>query len=267
MASDTNKDDLVDITSLVDECAASLTTENSILCNSATFDLHSAMGALELMDRKMDCCEIPKSVAIGSTLEKVEEDEDMVPPRPLPTGLDDAVAPLLWENLTIRDANIIAVEALTRLESTLSGASVAESVYTFLYAHNTVLMDMRLRMQANDKSATPAQMTVNAIALALVAISKIVRDIVLRADIYEEEDFSVQTYGLEFFDGILKVDTYLEIEAGLKSLVGVEGGRPAELVLGFMLDFLKACVSMVCICFRTKCYLRHASLLTHVLRR
>lgn len=245
-STDNDNDDLVDITALVTECAASLTHENSILCSEETYDPHNAMAALELMDVKMDCCEIPTSAAKGLSATP-ENDEDMVPPRPLPTGLDDDVAPLLWKELTVQDASVIAVEALTRLESMLTGASVAESVYTCLYTHNAVLLDMKTRIESTDdedSAVTPAQRAVYALSLALVAISKIVRDIVLRADIYEEEDFSTQMYGLEFFDEVLKVESYLDIENGVKSIAGVEGGRPAELVLRFLLDFLKSCVSM-----------------------
>lgn len=247
MASETEEQDMVDITAIVEKCAESLTNEDSILCQSKeTFDLHDAMAALELMDRKMDCCEIPVSLAKGEVSSSIEN-EDMVPPRPLPTGLDDVVAPLPWKDLTMQDASLIAVEALTRLESMLSGASVAESVYSCLYTHNAVLLDMKSRIEKSSEEgeSTPAQRAVYALALSLVAISKIVRDIILRADIYEEEDFSIQSYGLDFLDGILKVESYMEIENGLKCVAGVEGGRPVELFLGFQLDFLKSCVSMV----------------------
>lgn len=244
-------EELVDITAVVESCAASLTNENAVLCNKDTFDLSDAMAALELMDCKMDCCEIPASVARGGA-SAAFEDDDMVPPRPLPTGLDDVVAPLPWKDLTMDDASLIAVESLTRLESMLSGTSVAESIYTCLYAHNNVLVDMKRRIQQDD--ATCAQRAVYALALALVAISKIVHENVMSADIYEEEDFSVNTYGLVFLDGILKVENYKEMEHGLKCVAGVEGGRIVELVLQFQLEFLKSCVSMVrmTLCFRRK---------------
>jgi len=243
MTEPTANDDLVDITAVVEGCASSLTHDNSILCNRKTFDLHDAMAALELMDRKMDCCEIPASMAKNPSTTTVTEDEDMVPPRPLPTGLDDIVAPLPWKELTMEHASLIAVEGLTRLESMLSGASVAESIYTCLYTHNEVLMDMKVRIEQID--STPAQQAVYALALALVAISQIVRDTVLRADIYEEEDFSVQTYGLDILPGIAKVESYLAIQKGVKCVAGVDCGRIVELVLQFEVEFLKSCMSMV----------------------
>jgi hypothetical protein len=235
-----DNEDLVDITALIETSASSLTNKNSVLCNKETFDLQDAMAALELMDRKMDCCQIPALVARGAPT--TAHDEDMVPPRPLPKGLNDDLVPIPWSDLTMDDASLIAVESLTRLESMLNGASVAESIYTCLYAHSSVLEDMKSRMQQG--YSTVAQRAVYALALALVAVSKIVHEIVIRADIYEEEDFSVNTYGFDFFDGILKVESYKNMEHGLKCVSGVEGGRIVELVLHFLLDVLKSCVSM-----------------------
>ena len=237
-----HEDLLVDITPLVETSAASLTNENSVLCNKETFDLQDAMAALELMDRKMDCCQIPASVARGAPTASSSEDDDMVPPRPLPKGLNDEVVPIPWNDLTMDDASLIAVESLTRLESMLNGTSVAESIYTCLYAHCNILEDIKRRMEQGN--GTVAQRAVYALALALVAVGKIVHETVIRADIYEEEDFSVNTYGFDFFNGILKVESYKEMEQGLKSVTGVEGGRIVELVLQFFLEFLKGCVSM-----------------------
>jgi hypothetical protein len=244
---DEETDDLVDITSVVEGCASSLNLENSILCNEASFDLHDSMAALELLDRKMDCCEIPASTITHTPLQEGATDY-MVPPRPLPTGIDDEIAPLPWEDLSMHDGCLIAVEALTRLESMLSGASVAESIYSCLYAHNAVLADMKSLLQINDKQgSSPAQHAVYATSLAMVAISKVVREIVLNADIYEEEDFSAQTYDLEFFDGVTFDETVEVIEYGMECAGNAEGddARTIRLILGFELDFLKACVSMV----------------------
>jgi hypothetical protein len=243
---DEETEDSVDITSLVEGCASSLTLENSILCNEASFDLHDSMAALELLDRKMDCCEIPASTITHTALQEGATDY-MVPPRPLPTGIDDEIAPLPWEDLSLRDACLIAVEALTRLESMLSGASVAESIYSCLYTHNEVLADMKLRLQSNKRGSSPAQHAVYATSLAMVAISKVVREIVLNADIYEEEDFSAQTYGLEFFDGVTFDETVEVMKYGMECACNAEGedARAIRLILGFELDFLKACVSMV----------------------
>jgi Mak10 subunit, NatC N(alpha)-terminal acetyltransferase len=239
-------EDLVDITSVVEGCASSLTVANSIVCNEKSFDLHDSMAALELMDRKMDCCEIPASTITHTALQEGATDY-MVPPRPFPTGIDDEIAPLPWEELTLQDACLIAVETLTRLESMLSGASVAESIYTCLYVHNSVLSDMKCRLQNDKQGSSPAQRAVYATSLALVAVGKVVRKIVLNADIYEEEDFSIQTYGLEFFDGVTFEQTMEAMECVMECIGDgeEEDARTICLVLGFELDLLKACVSLV----------------------
>lgn len=132
---------LVDITSLIQECASSLSFSNPILCNEESFSLHDSMAALELMDRKMDCCELSASL-----LHPNNDADVIIPPRSIPTGLEDEVAPLPWNELTIKDAAAIALEILPLLESLLRGTSVAESTYTCLYAHNAVLSEMKERL-------------------------------------------------------------------------------------------------------------------------
>jgi Mak10 subunit, NatC N(alpha)-terminal acetyltransferase len=239
-------EDLVDITSVVEGCASSLTLSNSILCNEESFDLHDSMAALELMDRKMDCCEIPASTIAHAALYEGATDY-MVPPRPFPMAVDDEIAPLPWDDLSLHDACLIVVEALTRLESMLTGASVAESIYTCLYVHNSVLADMKSRLQDVKQASSPAQHAVYATSLAMVAISKVVREIVLNADIYEEEDFSIHTYDLEFFDGVTFDQTMEAMEYGMEYIGNAEeeDARTIRLVLGFELNLLKACLSMV----------------------
>jgi hypothetical protein len=108
---------------------------------------------------------------------------------------------------------------------------------------------MKFRLQNDKQGSSPAQHAVYATSLAMVAIGKVVREIVLNADIYEEEDFSAQTYDLEFFDGVTFDETVEVMEYGMEyagnAEVPVEDVRTIQLIIGFELDFLKACVSMV----------------------
>jgi hypothetical protein len=260
---DEKGEQLVDITSLVEKCASSLSYSNPILCNEDSFSLHDSMAALELMDPKMDCCELSAALVYPNN------DPDLIiPPRKIPTGLDDEIAPLPWNELTIRDAADIGLEVLSRLESLLSGASVAESTYTCLYAHNAVLSDMKERLwtqqldnlKLSTKPSTPAdhgtqtaQFLVYSITLAMVEISDVVRSIVLHADIYEEEDFSVNTYGLQFFPDADGPETVKTLEDALFRLPHETDARPANnstdvlilrYIVEFQLAFLKTCVSL-----------------------
>jgi hypothetical protein len=245
-------EELVDITSLIDDCAASLTLSNPILCDEENFSLHDSMAALEIMDHKMDCCELP-----GNLVNPHNDPDVSVPPRRIPSGLDDEIAPLPWNTLTIQDATDIGLEILIRLEALLSGASVAESTYTCLYAHNAVLCDMRQRLHEQPSSLTEqfgallkiqpaAQMLVYAQVLALVEISDVVRSIILHADIYEEEDFSINTFGLQPYPDTNAAQTILFLEDAIQVLRDMDEENVEELylMLSFEVKFLLTCTSL-----------------------
>jgi Mak10 subunit, NatC N(alpha)-terminal acetyltransferase len=193
-----------------------------------TFNLHDAMAASQLMDKKMDCCEVPASLIspwlFEDTTTSTDHSERMIFPRPIPTGLYDVTAPLPWDDLTIQSTALICMEILVRFQALLTGSSVGESTFTCLYAHAAVLNDMKMRLNADvslsslvesvqqinlsdgnhelnhrPTETTIAQWSVFACALALVELTDSVREIILNADIYEEEDFAVVTHNIPFF--------------------------------------------------------------------
>ena len=187
-----SEQEMVDITSLVEECASSLSVSEPFLCDPHSFNLHDAMAASQLMDKKMDSCEIPASIMGPYGRRKDGEEEKMLFPRPIPTGLDDPFTPLPWDKLTMRDAAIICLEILVRLQSLLSGASVAESTFTCLYAHAAALTDMKSRLfpdslegEFGDLMKDPikkaAQLAVYAATLALVDMTEVFRDTVRKS--------------------------------------------------------------------------------------
>lgn len=249
--------DYVDITDVITGCAATLSYQEPYICKETSFSLHDSMSALELMDPKLDCCEIPANlVGSGSA-------DTMVPPRPIPTGLDDIIADLPWDDVTLRQTACIALEALTRLEALLTGASLPESTYTCIYAHNAVLSDMRKRidttstiteqlgklMNPSDKKPkvrTTPQLVLYATTLALVEISDVVRCIVMHADIYEEEDFSVTMFGLKVFDEAQDNEASLAIRACLPKLDDDHSTEANILrnIMNFQLHFLQVCNTM-----------------------
>uniref|UniRef100_A0A7S1ZHY9 Uncharacterized protein n=1 Tax=Ditylum brightwellii TaxID=49249 RepID=A0A7S1ZHY9_9STRA len=177
------------------------------------FNLQDSMAALEIMDPIMDCCEIPVSDE-NSTKTK--------PPRNAPSSLKSMLhsESLPWEHLTLKESKIIALETLSRLESNLRGASVAESTYTCLYAHDGVLLDMGKQLgffdfqekeeetSHNNNTATTtnniskgtklAQICIFASSLSLVKLTETIRAIVMHADIYEEEDYSISSSSFTF---------------------------------------------------------------------
>jgi hypothetical protein len=229
------KELMVDIMPLLQSSVQSLSFESPMI-HANSFNLQDSMAALEIMDWKMDCCEVPLSalsvqptktkaneaVAVETEVEITkpqqslageEELERMVHPRPAPMGLDDIVDPLPWNELTLEDAAFIALENIVRLESLLSGASVVESTYTSLYAHKVVLEDMQKRLDTSmslteqmkaimhppSKKGTTAQHVVFASTLLLVELTELFRGVILNADIYEEEDFGSSTFNIVSF--------------------------------------------------------------------
>lgn len=260
--------EMVDVTSLFKDAAASLSVTNSMLCNEQSFTLLDSMGALELMDPKMDCCEIPVSqvapirhVGSDNSSTSVADEHRMVFPRPAPLGLDDIVDPLPWNDLTIQDAAYIALECLIRLESFVGGASVVDSTFTCLYAHKAVVQDMKQRlepaslteqmqaiMKPNAKGTT-AQRVVYVSILLLLELSDVILGIILNADIYEEEDFSVGTYGIDVFNDRDEKSVINQTRSVLEAISALENHEDDEvqaigLILGFQLDLLLACSSL-----------------------
>jgi Mak10 subunit, NatC N(alpha)-terminal acetyltransferase len=280
-------DDMVDITTIIVDCATNdLNEQEPFLCNSNynddqrkhqqasststvdtipvdhahssnmdEFNLQDAMAATQLMDPKMDCCEIPVSVIAPWLVLKEEKQQEpegdnkkknnaerMIPPRPIPTGLNDPMASLPWDELTIVDASVICIELLIRFQALLSGSSVGESIFTCLYAHCNVLAEMHSRLchncgtttgtptttaattnsssalqesiqqlTLNDSDTSPtttsssssehivAQWSIFACTYAMVDLTETIREIVFNADIYEEEDFAINTHNLQFY--------------------------------------------------------------------
>jgi hypothetical protein len=215
-----------DITQLVDDCAVSLSLAEPFLCNHNSFSLHDAMAALQIMDSKMDCCEVPAQIyfpnaSSGQSLSVLGD--KTVFPRPVPTGLSDSFHKLPWNQLTTKDAAYIGSQTLIRFQAFLSGCSVGESSATCLYAHAAVLADMhndllpnaddtltleqlllqqgQLEHDANakkDPSYLP-KVAVYAFARALLQVTEDTRNIIVNADIYEEEDVSIHSYDHIFF--------------------------------------------------------------------
>ena len=260
----TEAKEMMDITERLELAASCLSVTDPILCVKENFNLQDSMAALELMDQKMDCCEVPASHVAPFGREVDTQVEKMVFPRPAPVGLNDVVDPLPWENLTIQDAAFISLESLIRLESLLSGASVVESIFTCLYAHKPVMSDMKAQLEFSslteqmqaimkpERKGTIPQRVVYASTLMLLELMDVLRSIILNADIYEEEDFTVSTYNIQVFDGRDEGTATAAVFSTLESVSKLENQdsdevRAITFILGSQLDFLSACTTMVSI--------------------
>jgi Mak10 subunit, NatC N(alpha)-terminal acetyltransferase len=291
-------DEDLDITAMIQDCASNcLSLQDPFLTNPDSFQLHDAMAASQLMDAKMDSCEIP-----ADQVAPWNDPSGMIFPRPIPTGLDDPMTPLPWEELSMEGAAVILLEILVRLQSLVSGSSVGESTFTVLYAHSGVLYDMLASLLRDDADAdadvaqveeniakilasmklsesrdasaavstSVAKWSVFASTLALVEITETIRNIVINADIYEEEDFSVNTYNITFFtasntcldeNGVSTnpsqalLNTCEVLQFALKKVEGMSQRRDVstvtqttttmvKMVLQFQLDLLSLCSSL-----------------------
>lgn len=234
--SDENNDRiLLDITPILDEFVQTHLSEQVPFFATADFDLHEAMAGTQLLDPKMDCCEIPSSYYrhhhnnssgtdnnnYNNSIESPSSSSKMIFPRPVPSSLDDDFTPLPFESLSLADVTVIVIEILVRLQSLLCGASVAESTFTCLYASHGVMADMYQRLVVvqglqdlhisqdhnNNNNNDPhsrrneniPQWILLAATMGLVEITRSVRSIILSADIYEEEDFYANTHNIPFF--------------------------------------------------------------------
>jgi hypothetical protein len=256
-------EEMVDITDLINDCASTLTYSEPVLCNPLSFSLQDAMAATQVMDRKMDCCEVP-----APQVSPWRSDTDTrLFPRPPPGSLDDPFAPLPWDTLTLQDVAWISLEILVRQQSLLSGASLGESTFTCLYAHTAVLADMKSRLFPDKEGTlverfdglmkdspgtpgTPAQYVLFTVALALVEITEVTRGIILNGDIYEEEDFVTNTHGITLFTEEELVNSATLLESAMKTTSELEGQDTDEikiilLILGFQFGYLSCCAKLV----------------------
>lgn len=134
-------------------------TDNNTDAASELFSLQDAMAASQLMDRTMDCCEVPANL-IAPWHNATHDAERMIFPRPIPDSLEDPLSPLPWHDLTIPRATVVCLELLVRLQSLTSGSAVGESTFTCLYAHSTVLSDMALRLLSDPKTTGNVDRTI-----------------------------------------------------------------------------------------------------------
>lgn len=271
MTSSDQSGTMKDITLILEDTASLLTFESSML-HTESFTLEDSMAALEIMDLKMDCCEVACRKE-AQKLDSIEEGTDtgdsddnqnkkMVFPRPAPTGLDDEVDPLPWDELTMEDAVFIISENLVRLESFLTdGSSIVESTFTSLYAHKTVMENMKKMLEPSSlteqmqaimtttRKGTLPQNIVYSSTLMLIQLTELLREVILNADIYEEEDFTVSTYNLKVFSdrdvasvvqfgqGVLEMMKEPSIEEETEKASSVVM-KCIELMMNFQLDFI-----------------------------
>jgi hypothetical protein len=170
---------MIDISDYIDTCASTLNEEDPMFFDPSMFSLFDSMAAIELMDPSMDCCEQQQQQ------HAVQEENAIITAHP---------KQLPWRDLTYSQVKLISLELLLRLVSFLDGSNVAESIFTCLYAQEDI-MDQIISISA---PLSPPQTCLLALLVGILRLSDSLRSIVEQADIYEEEDFNLQTFGFTF---------------------------------------------------------------------
>lgn len=137
------------------------------MVHGENFSLAEAMAALEIMDPKMDT-----GMNAGDILTLDERIEQSKIPQ------DSTLS--VQQILGIMD-QLMVLEA-----AWYGGHSLAQTLFTCLYMHRTTILENRY---------------LEIFCKALIRTAATVRNVVVRADVYEEEDFVAQTFGFELEQG------------------------------------------------------------------
>jgi len=145
------------------------------LCHDDMFGLFEAMSAIEMMDPKMDAgmvCNRANTTPI--TWEMAVEKGELVM-----EGLSG--------NLEPGEVVVMVDQTLSCLVTWLEGHSLAQTVLTNLYLHQVDKVQCVL---------------VKAVCVAVLKLVELVKDIIGKAGVYEEEDFQPLTYGFRLCQDI-----------------------------------------------------------------
>ncbi|XP_072050526.1 N-alpha-acetyltransferase 35, NatC auxiliary subunit-like isoform X2 [Amphiura filiformis] len=153
------------------------------LLHDANFGLFEAMSAIEMMDPKMDA-----GMISHKTGHKVLDFEQSI-----------AAGRVKIKDLELPELIGIIDTTLACMTTWLEGHSLAQTVFTNLYTHNPDLIEDRC---------------LRAFTVAILKIVDIIKDKVIRAGVFEEEDFQSLTYGFKLAHNI----TELRVSGMLKEV-------------------------------------------------
>lgn len=159
----------VDITEHMKQACEGL--ELGELIHEPHFGLFDAMSAIEMMDPKMDSGMVGKQ-----TKRKV-------------LSFAEAIAEKTVKVSDLTNEELVGIfdQSLCCLLSWLDGQTLAQTVFTCLYLHDTNLIEDRC---------------LRAFSLCMLKVCDIIRMKVNRANVFEEEDFQTMSYGFKFADNL-----------------------------------------------------------------
>ncbi|XP_041464934.1 N-alpha-acetyltransferase 35, NatC auxiliary subunit-like [Lytechinus variegatus] len=144
------------------------------LLHDSIFGLFEAMSAIEMMDPKMDA-----GMMCNQSGHKVLNLQESIEAGRLKTA-----------DLTNHELIGIMDTTFACLATWLEGHSLAQTVFTNLYAHNPDLIDDRC---------------LRAFSLVVLKMVDTIKDKVMRAGVFEEEDFQSMTYGFKLAHNVTEL--------------------------------------------------------------
>lgn len=161
-----------DITAEFDEAASYLKLGE--LLHDSIFGLFEAMSAIEMMDPKMDA-----GMMCNQSGHKV-------------LNLQQSIEAGRVKTKEITNNELIGIMDTTFacLATWMEGHSLAQTVFTNLYAHNPELIDDRC---------------LRAFSLVILKMVDSIKDKVMRAGVFEEEDFQSMTYGFKLAHNVTEL--------------------------------------------------------------
>ncbi|XP_033107561.1 N-alpha-acetyltransferase 35, NatC auxiliary subunit-like [Anneissia japonica] len=153
----------LDVTSAFIEATDEL--KQGELFHDSSFGLFEAMSAIEMMDPKMDAGMVCNQKSEILNLEQ---------------GIE--MGKIIIKDIALPDQIAIIDTTFACLVTWLEGHSLAQTVFTSLYTHNPDIIEDRC---------------IKAFTLAILKMVDIIKDKVIRASVYEEEDFQPLLYGFQ----------------------------------------------------------------------
>ncbi|XP_078490210.1 LOW QUALITY PROTEIN: N-alpha-acetyltransferase 35, NatC auxiliary subunit-like [Ciona intestinalis] len=144
------------------------------LVHEPNFGLYEAMSAIEMMDPKMDA-----GMLGGQAKRQVSSFKERI-----------AEGSIKLNNLTPCELISVMDVCQTCILSWLEGQSLAQTVFTCLYLHETDLIQDRI---------------LKAYCIGVLKLCHLIKEKVFKANVFEEEDFQTLTYGFKFANSLTQM--------------------------------------------------------------
>nr|XP_026692258.1 N-alpha-acetyltransferase 35, NatC auxiliary subunit-like [Ciona intestinalis] len=165
------------------------------LVHEPNFGLYEAMSAIEMMDPKMDA-----GMLGGQAKRQVSSFKERI-----------AEGSIKLNNLIPCELISVMDVCQTCILSWLEGQSLAQTVFTCLYLHETDLIQDRI---------------LKAYCIGVLKLCHLIKEKVFKANVFEEEDFQTLTYGFKFANSLTQMRV---LGSDLETVLVCKDPRSAEI--------------------------------------